>query len=343
VRFVPSVAKIHEAAGAVLDDGDLVLSLGAGNIHEAGRRLATDLETRARLLETMGPGRIKLYEPLSKHTTMRVGGPAQFWAEPETEEGFADLVRFCFDESIPLMVMGRGSNLLVLDGGIPGVVVHLARGEFQRHSVDGMEVTAGVGVKFKQLSALARSSGIAGFEWMEGIPGNLGGGLRMNAGAMGVETFDQVVRVRFCDQDGNIFTKTPAEMEVHYRNVPTLRRNFALSAVLRGEPGDSASIDALMAASMEKRRSTQPVAASAGCIFKNPAGIPAGRLIEELGLKGRKSGAARISEIHGNFIVNEGGASAADVLALIEEVKAAALASRGIQLETEVQITGIEP
>jgi UDP-N-acetylenolpyruvoylglucosamine reductase len=132
-------------------------------------------------------------------------------------------------------------------------------------------------------------------------------------------------------------------MEVNYRNVPTLRRNFALSAVLRGEPGDSASIDALMAASMEKRRSTQPVAASAGCIFKNPAGIPAGRLIEELGLKGRKSGAARISEIHGNFIVNEGGASAADVLALIEEVKAAALASRGIQLETEVQITGIEP
>ncbi len=342
VRFVPSVAKIHEAAGAVLDDGDLVLSLGAGNIHEAGRRLAADLETRARLLDNMGPGRIKLYEPLSKHTTMRVGGPAQFWAEPETEEGFADLVRFCFDESIPLMVMGRGSNLLVRDGGIPGVVVHLARGEFQRHSVEGAEITAGVGVKFKQLSAVARNAGIAGFEWMEGIPGNLGGGLRMNAGAMGVETFDQVVRVRFCDQDGNIFTKTPAEMEVHYRNVPTLRKNFALSAVLRGEPGEAASIDALMAASMEKRRTSQPVAASAGCIFKNPTEIPAGRLIEELGLKGHRSGGAKVSEVHGNFIVNDGGASAADVLTLIEEIKAAALAGRGIQLETEVQIVGIE-
>lgn len=341
-RFVPGVAKIHQAAAAVLEEGDLVLSLGAGNIHEAGRRLVADLETRARLLAEMGPGRIKLHEPLSKHTTMKVGGPAQFWAEPETEEGFADLVRFCFDENIPLMVMGRGSNLLVRDGGIPGVVVHLSRGEFQRHSVDGLEITAGVGVKFKQLTALARSAGIAGFEWMEGIPGNLGGGLRMNAGAMGIQTFDQVVRVRFCDQDGNIFTKTPEEMEVQYRNVPMLRRNFALSAVLRGEPGDPAAIDAAIAASVAKRRSSQPVAASAGCVFKNPPEIPAGKLIEELGLKGRRHGGARISEIHGNFIVNEDGASAADVLALIDEVKAAALKARGIELETEVQIVGVE-
>ncbi|MFM8364669.1 MAG: UDP-N-acetylenolpyruvoylglucosamine reductase, partial [Verrucomicrobiota bacterium] len=120
-------------------------------------------------------------------------------------------------------------------------------------------------------------------------------------------------------------------------------KNFALSAVLNGEPGDAASIDALMAASMEKRRTSQPVAASAGCIFKNPAEIPAGRLIEELGLKGRRSGGAKVSEVHGNFIVNDGGASAADVLALIDEVKAAALAGCGIQLETEVQIVGTEP
>lgn len=340
--FVPSVAKIHQAAAAVLEEGDLVLSLGAGNIHEAGRRLVADLETRARLLAVMGPGRIKLHEPLSKHTTMRIGGPARFWAEPETEEGFADLVRFCFDENIPLMVMGRGSNLLVRDGGIPGVVVHLARGEFQRHSIDGLEITAGVGVKFKQLTALARTAGIAGFEWMEGIPGNLGGGLRMNAGAMGIQTFDQVVRVRFCDQDGNIFTKSPEEMEVHYRNVPMLRRNFALSAVLSGGPGEPESIDAAIAASVAKRRSSQPVAASAGCVFKNPPEIPAGKLIEELGLKGRRHGGARISEVHGNFIVNENAATAADVLALIDQVKTAARAERGIELETEVQIVGVE-
>jgi UDP-N-acetylenolpyruvoylglucosamine reductase len=131
-------------------------------------------------------------------------------------------------------------------------------------------------------------------------------------------------------------------MEIHYRNVPMLRRNFALSAVLRGETGEPAAIEAAIAASVAKRRSSQPVAASAGCIFKNPEGIPAGKLIEELGLKGRRFGGARISEIHGNFIVNEGGATAADVLGLIDEVRLAARRERGIQLETEVQIVGVE-
>src|SRR5690606_23927582 len=136
-------------------------------------------------------GSIRLHEPLSRHTTMRVGGPAQFWAEPETEEGFTDLVCYCFDQGIPFMGMGRGSNLLVRDGGIPGVVAHLAKGEFARHEVHGNEITAGVGLKLKQLTAVARKAGLGGFEWMEGIPGNLGGSLRMNAGAMGLETFSQ--------------------------------------------------------------------------------------------------------------------------------------------------------
>ncbi|MEI8312779.1 MAG: UDP-N-acetylmuramate--L-alanine ligase, partial [Verrucomicrobiota bacterium] len=201
-QHVPEVESIHRSVAVVIEDGDLVISLGAGNIHEAGARLAQDLTTREKLLGVMGSGTIKLHEPLSKHTTMRVGGPAQFWVEPETEEGFADLVQYCFDEAIPFMVMGRGSNLLVRDGGIPGVVAHLARGEFLRCEVNGDEIAAGVGVKFKQLSALARASSLGGVEWMEGIPGNLGGGLRMNAGAMGAQTFDQVVRLRFCDHDG---------------------------------------------------------------------------------------------------------------------------------------------
>jgi UDP-N-acetylenolpyruvoylglucosamine reductase len=240
------------------------------------------------------------------------------------------------------MVMGRGSNLLVRDGGIPGVVAHLARGDFQRHEVNGTEITAGVGVKFKQLSALARTANIAGFEWMEGIPGNLGGGLRMNAGAMGIQTFDQVVKVRFCDQDGNIFTRTPAEMEIHYRSVPMLRTNYALSAVIAGTPGTQSEIDATIAESVAKRRSSQPVAASAGCIFKNPSAIPAGKLIEELGLKNFSVGGARVSEIHGNFIVNDGGATSADVLTLIKEIQTAAERTRGIHLETEVQIVGVD-
>ncbi len=122
------IRKIHQLAGARIQDGDIILSLGAGNIHEAGARLVKDLETRDALSAVMGPGVIKLYEPLSRHTTMRVGGPAQFWVEPETEEGFADLVSYCDDHDIPFMVMGRGSNLLVRDGGIPGVVAQLSRG-----------------------------------------------------------------------------------------------------------------------------------------------------------------------------------------------------------------------
>ena len=341
-NHVPDIASIHQAAAALAEDGDLILSLGAGNIHEAGYRLAQDLKMRDALQSVMGAGRIKLYEPLSKHTTMRIGGPAQFWVEPESEEGFADLVRHCFDENIPLMVIGRGSNLLVRDGGIPGVVAHLSRGDFQRHEVNGTEITAGVGVKFKQLSALARSASITGFEWMEGIPGNLGGGLRMNAGAMGIQTFDQVVRVRFCDQDGNIFTRTPKEMDVHYRSVPMLRTNYALSAVIAGNPGTQTEIDATIAGSLAKRRSSQPIAASAGCIFKNPSEIPAGRLIEELGLKNFSVGHARVSEIHANFIVNDGGATSEDVLTLIKEIQTAAQRTRGIELETEVQITGVD-
>ena len=339
---VPDIARIHQAAAALAEDGDLILSLGAGNIHEAGYRLAQDLKMRDTLQSAMGAGRIKLYEPLSKHTTMRIGGPAQFWVEPESEEGFADLVRHCFDENIPLMVIGRGSNLLVRDGGVPGVVAHLSRGDFQRHEVNGTEITAGVGVKFKQLSALARSASITGFEWMEGIPGNLGGGLRMNAGAMGIQTFDQVVRVRFCDQDGNIFTRTPKELDVHYRSVPMLRTNYALSAVIAGNPGTQTEIDETIAGSLAKRRSSQPIAASAGCIFKNPSEIPAGRLIEELGLKNFSVGHARVSEIHANFIVNDGGATSEDVLTLIKEIQTAAQRTRGIELETEVQITGVD-
>jgi len=338
----PDILKIHQNAAAEIEDGDLILSLGAGNIHEAGARLLADLATRDKLHEVMGPGATRLYEPLSRHTTMRVGGPAQFWAEPETEEGFTDLVCYCFDEGIPFMVMGRGSNLLVRDGGIPGVVAHLSKGEFARHEVHGNEITAGVGLKLKQLTAIARNAGLGDFEWMEGIPGNLGGSLRMNAGAMGWQTFDQVVRVRFCDQDGNIFTRTPAEMEVRYRDVSTLRQNYALSATLRGTPANAKDIESKLGDSERKRRESQPIAASAGCIFKNPAQTPAGKLIEELGFKNFAVGHARVSEVHGNFIVNDGGATAEEVLTLIEEIKAAAARERGIELETEVQIVGVD-
>jgi UDP-N-acetylmuramate--alanine ligase len=342
VLFTPEVRLLPRLVGPLLEPGDLILSLGAGNIHEAGKALAADLALRREICSVMEGGLVRLYEPLSRHTTMRVGGPARFWAEPEKESGFADLARFCADRSLPLLVMGRGSNLLVRDGGWPGVVAHLVRGEFSRHEVKGHEITAGVGVRFKQLAALARKAGLTDFEWMEGIPGNLGGGLRMNAGAMGWQTFDQVVRVRFCDEDGNIFTRTPEELEIHYRNVPALQKNYALSATLRGHPAPDTEIAARMHESEKKRKATQPVAASAGCIFKNPGSLAAGKLIDELGLKGFAIGRARVSDVHANFIVNDGGATAGDVLALIEKIKQEARLQRGLKLETEVQIIGVE-
>lgn len=343
VFTVPSVRAAAISAAASLQPGDLVLTLGAGNIHEAGNILSGELALRAGLRRAMGPGLIRMAEPLSRHTTMRVGGPARFWVEPETEEGFSELVRFCHDEGVPFLVLGRGSNLIIRDGGFPGVVAHLGRGCFVKAAVSGNEISAGVGVKLKQLAAAARGAGLTGFEWMDGIPGNLGGALRMNAGAMGVQTFEQVVRIRFADRDGNIVSRTPDEMEIRYRDVPLLHQHYALSAVLRGQPAAAEEIDRLMKGSLSHRKETQPVAASAGCIFKNPAGIPAGKLVEELGLKNTSVGGARVSEIHGNFIVNDGGATAAEILSLISRIRDKARTERGIELETEVQILGEDP
>jgi len=343
VSRADSVLEAARFVAPSLRKGDLILTLGAGNIHEAATFLAGELTLRAHLLEAMGEGVIRLQEPLSRHTTMRVGGPARFWAEPETEEGFAELVRVCHDEGIPLLVMGRGSNLIVRDGGFPGVVAYLARGCFTASRVDGNEITAGVGLKLKQLAAVARGAGLGGFEWMDGIPGNLGGALRMNAGAMGTQTFEQVVRIRFADRDGNIVSRTPGEIEVRYRDVPILHDHYALSATLRGIPSPVEEIDRLLSSSLKHRKETQPVAASAGCIFKNPGGLSAGRLIEELGLKNSVLGAARVSEVHGNFIVNDGGATATEILALIERIREKALRDRGIELETEVSIIGEDP
>ena len=220
--------------------------------------------------------------------------------------------------------------------------MHPSGGDFDKVDASGLEVTAGVGAKLKQIAYAGKTAGIGGFEWMEGIPGSVGGGLRMNAGAMGVQTFDQVVRVRYLDREGVAHERTPAELEVHYRHVPSLEENFAVSAVFRGEKSSTQEIVRRLDESQEKRRTTQPAAKSAGCIFKNPNGCPAGKLVDELGLKGWQVGDARVSEVHGNFIVNEGAATANEVLELIGQIQATARRERGIELETEVQIVGEE-
>jgi UDP-N-acetylmuramate--alanine ligase len=341
VSYQPRLESVHRDVGNMLDSGDLVMSLGAGNIHEQLALLAADLVIAEKLKAIVGEGgEVRLYEPLAKHTTLRVGGPAQFWVEPSDEDAFAELIRFCRCESLPLFVIGRGSNLLVRDGGIRGVVIHPCGGDFDKIEVNGTEITAGVGAKLREVAYAGKTAGLGGLEWMEGIPGAVGGGLRMNAGAMGAQTFENVVRVRYLDPDGNLHVKERDDLEVHYRNFPLLENNFAVSAVFRGQPAPTDQIVRNLEASRKKRRTSQPAAKSAGCIFKNPDSCPAGRLVDELGLKNSCVGKARVSEVHGNFIVNDGGATAADMLELIEKIKGVARAKRGIELETEVQIVG---
>jgi UDP-N-acetylenolpyruvoylglucosamine reductase len=341
ISYEPRLEWVHYAVGNMLESGDLVLSLGAGNIHEQLSALAADLVIAEKLKEIVGKdGEVRLYEPLSKHTTLRVGGPAQFWVEPRNEKTFAGLIRFCRDENLPLFVMGRGSNLLVRDGGVRGVVVHPCGGDFDKIEINGAEITAGAGAKLKEVAYAGKGAGIGGLEWLEGIPGTVGGGLRMNAGAMGAQTFENVVRVRYLDANGEAHTRKQDELDVYYRNFPLLEKNFAVSAVFRGQPAPLEEIVRKLEASQEKRRTSQPAAKSAGCIFKNPDSCPAGKLVDELGLKNSSVGKARVSEVHGNFIVNDGGATAAEMLELIERIKATALAKRGIELETEVQIVG---
>ena len=342
VSYQPRLEMLHRDVGNQLNSGDLVLSLGAGNIHEQLSRLAADLVIAERLKGIVGEeGDVRLYEPLAKHTTLRVGGPAEFWVEPRTEAAFADLIRFCRREDLPLFVIGRGSNLLVRDGGIRGVVVHPSGGDFSRIDVlENGEIVAGVGAPLKQVAYAGKSAGIGGLEWMEGIPGAVGGALRMNAGAMGSQTFENVVRVRYLDAEGNPHIKTPAELDVRYRHVSDLEKNYAVSATFRGTPAPAEEITRKLEESQQKRRTTQPAAKSAGCIFKNPDSCPAGKLVDELGLKNTRVGNARVSEVHGNFLVNDGGATAGEMLELIDRIKAVAREKRGIELETEVQIVG---
>jgi UDP-N-acetylenolpyruvoylglucosamine reductase len=342
-KFIPDLATAHHAVGNALEPGDLLITLGAGNVHEVGTRIAADLKILDEMRALMPPGEIdgKLYEPMRKHTTLLVGGPAQYWVEPHSFYAFAFLVDYCRERSIPIRVVGRGSNVLVRDGGIRGAVIHPTGGAFSELSIDSKgHLTAGVGVRLKKLASYAGAHGIGGFEWMEGIPGNVGGSLRMNAGAMGIETFDQVVRVTFLDEDGVIRTREREEIVADYRNVRELRRNFALQAVFKGKADSHENIKQRWQESRDKRKDTQPIAASAGCTFKNPEEIPAGRLIDSLGLKGTAIGQAAISEAHANFIVNNGKATAADILALIESIQKTARQERGVDLETEVKIIG---
>ncbi len=341
----PTLTEARDQIGNALRPGDLLITLGAGHVHEVGRGIARDLpvlEKICAILEANGGGNAKLYEPMSRHTTWLIGGSAQFWIEPRNESAFAEVVRYLRSASVPIRVIGRGSNLLVKDGGIRGAVIHPAKGEFESVTVNGDLITAGAGARLKKIASAARNANLGGFEWMEGIPGNLGGAIRMNAGAMGAETLDRIVSVRFIDTDGSIREKPLAEITHHYRSVPEFTERYVVSAVLQGIPAPQTEIDAKLAASHHKRRTTQPVGASAGCTFKNPEVCGAGKLIDDLGLKGRRVNHVVVSAIHGNFLVNEGGAKARDVLDLVAQIKQTAQQERGVPLEMEVNVIGEE-
>lgn len=283
---------------------------------------------------------IRCNEPLAKRTTLRVGGPADLFVEPGAESDLAAVLKFCAERSLPFFVLGRGSNLLVRDGGFRGVVISLGHPNFSRIEIDGVRMKCGAGARLKNVAVEARRNGIAGMEFLEGIPGSIGGALRMNAGAMASETFQVVESVTVMDYSGTARTVSPAEMGVTYRSCAALKKGIALGAVLKGWKDSPEAIAERMNAYSEKRWSSQPAAPSAGCMFKNPASIPAGRLIDELGLKGTCMGGAKVSLEHGNFLVNDGTATAKDVLQLIEFLKQKAKAERGIELHTEVEVIG---
>lgn len=281
---------------------------------------------------------IRRDEPMAKHTTLRVGGPADLYVEPANEADLAAILKFCNRQGIKFFILGRGSNLLVRDGGFRGVAICLA--QFNYIEIVGERLHCGTGAKLKNIAVEAKRNQLSGMEFLEGIPGSVGGALRMNAGAMGGVTFDAIESVRVMDFDGAVSEMTPGEMAVTYRQCAVLKDHIALSAIFKCKSAPREEIGERMKSYSEKRWASQPAAPSAGCIFKNPAQIPAGRLVDELGLKGTRVGGAVVSAEHGNFIINDGAATAHDVLELIKILKAKAKAERGIELQTEVEIIG---
>ncbi len=348
--YEPSLENLRRRLLEVLRSGDVVLFLGAGGITQVAHQLGAELgSSKSQVLPTfvealkdgLGSGsHVRLNEPLAKRTTLRVGGPAEVFVEPANVMDLALTLKLANENNVPVFVLGRGSNLLIRDSGIRGLVLSLAQPAFSQLIVKGDQIMCGAGARLRVVAAEAKKAGLTGFEFLEGIPGTLGGALRMNAGAMGSWMFDIVERIRFVDFQGEIHERDVKDLYIEYRGCPLLRDHLAIEAVLKGQPSSEEQVKERMNQFSNKRWGTQPAAPSAGCIFKNPGTLPAGKLIDELGLKGTRVGGASVSDVHGNFIVNDGSASADDVLKLIEIIKGRARQNRGIELKTEVQIVG---
>ena len=284
-----------------------------------------------------------LEEPMAKHTSFRIGGPADVLAQPANEAELAALLKRAGEHAVPVTLVGNGSNLLVRDKGIRGLVIKLSN-IFSSITVEGNVLTFGSGISLAMASKKAASLSLSGLEFAVGIPGTIGGAVYMNAGAYDGEMAKVVTCVRVMDMQGKISELQASELDFAYRH--TALQNSGLivvSVTVALQPGEAESIAAKMADFSQRRISKQPLELpSAGSMFKRPPGYFAGTLIEQTGLKGYTVGGAQVSQKHAGFVVNVGGATAKDVLQLISDVQSKVFAAHGVRLEPEVLILGEE-
>jgi UDP-N-acetylmuramate dehydrogenase len=298
--------------------------------------IAPDLKSRAPKLR----GRLLPNQSLAELTWFRVGGAAQVLFMPEDE---ADLSYFLgvLPADIPVIVVGLGSNLIVRDGGVPGVVVRLGRG-FNEVAVDGNRIKAGTAVPDVKVARAAQEAGLAGLAFLRGIPGAIGGALRMNGGAYGRETKDVLVEARAVDRKGRIQVLNNADMHYSYRHCGAPEDFIFTAATFEGVPGDRAAIAAEMDKITESREATQPIKSrTGGSTFKNPPGHKAWQLIDAAGCRGLVVGGAQVSELHCNFLINLGTATAADIETLGETVRKRVKESSGVELDWEIKRIGV--
>ncbi|MEW9050380.1 MAG: UDP-N-acetylmuramate dehydrogenase [Neobacillus sp.] len=293
-------------------------------------------------LQEMNIGTVKRNEPLARHTTMKIGGPADLLVEPSSIENLTKVMELINKQSLPWVAIGRGSNLLVSDKGIEGVVIKLGQG-LDTLTIAGTEITVGAGHSLVSLSTMISKKGLSGLEFASGIPGSVGGAVYMNAGAHGSDISRILTEAHILFEDGTMEWLSNEAMEFSYRTsvLQKKRPGVVLEAKFKLTEGDRSNIVAQMQKNKDYRKETQPWnSPCAGSIFRNPLPHFAGRLVEDAGLKGYSIGGAKISEMHGNFIVNANNATAQDVLDLIEHVKVTIDQLYGVKMETEVEIIG---
>lgn len=286
-------------------------------------------------------GTVILDAPMKKYTTWKIGGNADCLVLPADAADVVAAQAFCREHQVPCQVIGNGSNLLVLDGGVEGVVIRIGEG-MNGYTVDGTLVTAGSGCVLARLARETAKLGLAGLEWAVGIPASIGGAAYMNAGAYGHCFYETLEAVEAVDGNGNICKLSVEKLTYSYRHTRLMEEGYIVTkAMIRLKEGDAASLTAAADETMHLRREKQPLEyPSAGSVFKNPEGSHAGYLVEQCGLRGKRVGNAQVSEKHGNFIVNLGDCTAKDVLTLIEEVRDTVKKEKGYDLETEVLIIG---